>query len=242
MIYLGGDIVIDNQNNSFPKRLKELLDERRMSYSKLSQELGINKSTISMWKTGKITPKTETVIKIADYFNVTPAYLMGQEERIKLNDVFSVGDKIREIRLSKGITQKQLSERLNTSQQNLAQYENGKRNPKIATLKKIADALNVELDELMGGIMSFDTGEEFKKAWRERTQNQPANNCDSLTVVYHNISEKDKKIISCFLKLNTIGQEKAIELVDMLTKIPEYKSEDLKQAERSGSDLYFQIK
>ena len=154
----------------------------------------------------------------------------------------SIGEKIREIRISKGMTQKELAAKLDTTQQNLAQYENGKRNPKLMTIQKIADALNVELDELMGGIMSFDTGEEFKKAWSERAQNQPANNCDSLTVVYHNISEKDKKIISCFLKLNTIGQEKAIELVDMLTKIPEYKSEDLKQAERSGSDLYFQIK
>ena len=154
----------------------------------------------------------------------------------------NIGKNIKKYRKEAGLTQKKLGELSGTSERTIQQYETGKRQPRLEQLCKVADALNVELDELMGGIMSFDTGEEFKKAWSERTQNQPANNCDSLTVVYHNISEKDKKIISCFLKLNTIGQEKAIELVDMLTKIPEYKSEVLKQAERSGSDLYFQIK
>lgn len=67
-----------------------------------------------------------------------------------------IGDKIRKIRLSKGITQKQLSERLNTSQQNLAQYENGKRNPKIATLKKIAGALGVPVSVLSGDYTKED--------------------------------------------------------------------------------------
>lgn len=62
---------------SFFKRLDMLLKEKGMKYSELSQELGINKSTISMWKKGVITPKTETIFKIADYFGVSPAYLMG---------------------------------------------------------------------------------------------------------------------------------------------------------------------
>ena len=36
-----------------------------------------------------------------------------------------------------------MAQKLGTSPQNLAQYENGKRNPKYETIKKIANALNV---------------------------------------------------------------------------------------------------
>ena len=50
------------------------------------------------------------------------------------------GKRIKEIRKANGLTQKELSEKLGTSQQNLAQYENGKRQPKFETLRRIAKA------------------------------------------------------------------------------------------------------
>lgn len=60
-----------------------------------------------------------------------------------------VGQKIKELRKEKRITQRELGERMKISQQQIAQYENGKLKPKIETVKKIADALNVSIDELM---------------------------------------------------------------------------------------------
>ena len=46
-------------------------------------------------------------------------------------------ERIKQARKKAGLTQKKLAEILGTSQQNLAQYENGKRKPKIETLKKL---------------------------------------------------------------------------------------------------------
>lgn len=57
-------------------------------------------------------------------------------------------EKIKNSRLQAGLTQKELAKRLGTSQQNIAQYESGKRVPKIETLQKIANALNVSVNEL----------------------------------------------------------------------------------------------
>lgn len=74
----------ENKNN-FPKRLDELLKKHGMTYAALSRELNINRSTMSMWKSGKITPKAETILKIADYFNVSPDYLMGIEGQFAPN-------------------------------------------------------------------------------------------------------------------------------------------------------------
>lgn len=60
-------------------------------------------------------------------------------------------ERIKYERKRAGLTQKQLAEKLGTSPQNLAQYENGKRNPKMGTLQKIADALNVPTSSLVDG-------------------------------------------------------------------------------------------
>lgn len=60
----------------------------------------------------------------------------------------SFSDNLKRIRNEKKITLKELGEKLGCSPQSIAQYESGKRNPKIETLQKIADALEVPLVEL----------------------------------------------------------------------------------------------
>ena len=51
------------------------------------------------------------------------------------------GTKIKEIRKQKGLTQKQLGDLCGIADSNIRKYENGKQNPKIETLQKIATAL-----------------------------------------------------------------------------------------------------
>lgn len=60
----------------------------------------------------------------------------------------SVGNKIKQIRKEKGLTQKQLGEKLGIKQQSIAMFENDKTNIKHSTLEKIAVALQVPLIEL----------------------------------------------------------------------------------------------
>ncbi|MCI6468171.1 MAG: helix-turn-helix domain-containing protein [Faecalicatena sp.] len=51
---------------------------------KVSKETGVSQSTLSDWKLGKITPKSDTLKKLADYFGVTIDYLMtGKEDEKK---------------------------------------------------------------------------------------------------------------------------------------------------------------
>ena len=46
----------------------------------VSKALGINKATISTWKSAKTTPKGETVKRIADYFLVSADFLLGRTD------------------------------------------------------------------------------------------------------------------------------------------------------------------
>lgn len=75
----------------------------------------------------------------------------------------TLGERIKMIRKEKGLTQKQLALKLNTSPQNLAQYENGKRNPKRETLQKIADALEIPLFKLAEDTYIEEQDDYFKK-------------------------------------------------------------------------------
>lgn len=61
-----------------------------------------------------------------------------------------IGKKIRSLRLDKGWTQKKLAIESVVSENAIKQYENGKRQPKTEYLEKIADALGVSVDELLG--------------------------------------------------------------------------------------------
>lgn len=55
----------------------------------------------------------------------------------------TVGKNIRKMRKRKGMTQAELGKKIGVSYQQIGQYENGKRNPKLQTIAKIADALDV---------------------------------------------------------------------------------------------------
>lgn len=69
--------------------------------------------------------------------------------------------KIIQIRKEKGITQAVLAEHCGTTQQQIARIENGTVDPRLSTLRRIAESLGCELPEL------FLTRAEFIKAVQE---------------------------------------------------------------------------
>lgn len=60
----------------------------------------------------------------------------------------TIGENIKRIRKEKGLSQKELGQKLGVSQQMIGQYEKSNAVPKLETLQKIADALDVPLSEL----------------------------------------------------------------------------------------------
>ena len=62
------------------------------------------------------------------------------------------GERIKKLRKEKGMTQKELAKKLGFSPSHLGQYENGYRNPKPSTVKKIADALEVPVSKIIGMV------------------------------------------------------------------------------------------
>lgn len=61
----------------------------------------------------------------------------------------SIGDKIRDLRKNRGLTQEQLAKLLGVSKQMIGKWETGKSNPKIQSINKLAQALDVYASALI---------------------------------------------------------------------------------------------
>ena len=62
----------------------------------------------------------------------------------------TTGQRIRDARQKAGMTQAQLAEKLGIPYQSIGQWERDVRNPKLDTLRRIAGALNITIQKLMG--------------------------------------------------------------------------------------------
>ena len=69
---------------------ENLLQKYGVTTYKVAKETGISQTTFSNWKSGRSTPKTDALQKIADYFGVTLDYLTtGQESVTKKKNPYS---------------------------------------------------------------------------------------------------------------------------------------------------------
>ncbi len=60
-----------------------------------------------------------------------------------------LGQNLKRIRTKKGMSQGDVARALEVHRAYVSGIENGKRNPTLATIKKLADALGVSADELL---------------------------------------------------------------------------------------------
>lgn len=170
----------------------------------------------------------------------------------------TIGEKIRLYRTKANMSQRELGEKLKISQQQIAQYENGTRNPKIKTLKKFASFFKVPLftftgDDLLYSLESPDPSVESKliqskvdaivndpnltneeKAIMANDlftqvkilQDQHMSNIEVAMDYISKNTEKKDLLTTYFDLLNDDGQDKALEQLELLTKIPQYWRDD----------------
>ena len=62
-------------------RLKELRKKKKISQLKLALDLNMNQNTISRYENLEREADYETLIKFADYFDVSLDYLLGRIEK-----------------------------------------------------------------------------------------------------------------------------------------------------------------
>ena len=66
-------------------RLKELREARGISQLKLAMDLSMAQNSISRYENGEREADYETLIRFADYFNVSIDYLLGRTDNPEIN-------------------------------------------------------------------------------------------------------------------------------------------------------------
>lgn len=64
----------------FPHRLRELRKEKKLTQEELGSKINVTKVSVSGYENGNRNPDTETLQKLADYFNVSTDYLLGRTD------------------------------------------------------------------------------------------------------------------------------------------------------------------
>ena len=80
--------------------------------------------------------------------------------------------KIREYRKARGLTMKQLGDRVGALESSISFYERGMQQPDLEMIGKIADALNVSIDELLDHNQD-KIGRDESLVFHEKMRNNP---------------------------------------------------------------------
>ena len=153
----------------------------------------------------------------------------------------TLGDSLKKARLEKGLTQKQLGELCGMADSAIRRYENSTAKPKIATLRRITNALGLKLYDL-GNILEFYSIDDLKEdlapekpnikiTWSSKMPESMGEHYKNLLVAaYDNLSDSGKsdayKLLRAYSELNTTGQDEALKRTKELSKIEGNRKRD----------------
>jgi transcriptional regulator with XRE-family HTH domain len=103
--------------------------------------------------------------------------------------MMTLGEKLAILLKENNMTQKELAEKIKSTEMTVSRYVRDERQPKAAILSKIASALNTSTDDLLSRTDSSDDEAEFQKLHR-----LIARNASKMSV------EKKQKLIATLLK------------------------------------------
>lgn len=137
----------------------------------------------------------------------------------------SIGTKIKECRIKKGLTQKQLGDLIGVSPVMISQYETGIRKPKAETINKLSLALDSK--ELLMYNYIIHTNITYDQKLYDSLYNEFYNKFfNGLSGLSPDGASYEQTILKSFRKLNKTGKQEAIKRVDELTELPKYTTPD----------------
>lgn len=177
-------------NKEIGKKIKLIRQTKNITREDLAKKLNISYSSIEKYEQGLRGFRVEITNKFAEALGVTINTLLKDEN-------ISLGENIKKLRKNKGLTQDKLSEITKISIASIQRYESGKRQPNIQTLNKIAIALDVPLNELLGtNATTNDIEKKIGTSLNEGDKKKVANNFNELAEIldwndFKNINEDD---------------------------------------------------
>ena len=70
---------------SLVKKIKELCEEKKITFAEVERKIGISNGQIRRWD--NVSPKSESLKNVADYFDVSVDYLLGRTDKKRYYDL-----------------------------------------------------------------------------------------------------------------------------------------------------------
>ena len=140
------------------KKIVELRNKLGLSRASFAKALDISPSQMARIEAGKVVLSDEFLQKICSTFHVNPAFFTGEmdiDEAVKVvsleEEMKQVGNRLKQMRIEKGLTLKELSDLVGLSDSQLCLIENGESNLTKKRAADIATVLHVGVEWLLYG-------------------------------------------------------------------------------------------
>lgn len=153
------NIPADYSNNS-PKlkaRFKELIEENfdndKLGNAEIASIIGVDKTVISNLMNYEIIPSVQSLIKIADYFNVALEFLLGKTDKsdfIKCSTPSTFGIRILQLKEEKKLKFADITNKCDFSRNSIHVWVKRNNVPSLVYLIELADFFDVSPDYLLG--------------------------------------------------------------------------------------------
>jgi transcriptional regulator with XRE-family HTH domain len=125
------------------EKLRFIRESRGLSAEDLAEISDLPLAALERFERGEAAPGLEELKKLSGALNVTLGYFLAGSERNHL------GNRLRKLRIGKGLTVTALAERANVSPGLISQIENGRTAPSLETLENLGRALNVSVGSIL---------------------------------------------------------------------------------------------
>ena len=140
------------------KKIVELKNKLGLSRASFAKALDISPSQMARIEAGKVVLSDEFLLKVCGTFHVNPSFFTGEIDIDEAVSVVSpkekkkqVGNRLKQMRIEKGLTLKELSDLVGLSDSQLCLIENGESNLTKKRAADIATVLHVGVEWLLYG-------------------------------------------------------------------------------------------
>jgi len=198
----------------FYDRFYQMCQNAGVTPSKVADDLGLNKSTVYMWKKQGTTPKYQTLKKLEEYFGCDLTDLVSPEEGGK-----KIVDHIREKLGEKN--QSESDEIMNLDMKASALASIYSVIAKSLKLVKEKSPEELKAIDIRGTFVSLD-GEEITNV------DELINHASEMSALLNFVA--NKHISAALNNLTDDGQKKVASYAEDLAKIPEYRRQEPQEA------------
>ncbi|MBE6139199.1 MAG: helix-turn-helix transcriptional regulator [Firmicutes bacterium] len=113
------------------RRLKDIREDNDINQTKMSEILGVNRSTYSLWELGINIIPLKNLCDFADYFNVSIDYVLGLTNNKKPKTIkkglnlIALGKNMKQLRIRHNLSQENIADIIGVSQACIVRYEKG---------------------------------------------------------------------------------------------------------------------